>query len=61
MDADAEAFVKGLATCFSELRDPRVQGRCAHLLIDIIAIAILAVMCGAEDWPDIEEFGRRRA
>jgi predicted transposase YbfD/YdcC len=31
------------------------------LLIDILAIAILAVLCGAEDWPDIEEFGRRRA
>ncbi len=61
MDADAEAYVAGLRGCFRELRDPRVQGRCDHLLIDILASAILAVMCGAEDWPDIEEFGRRRA
>ena len=60
MDADAEGFVAGLKECFSGLQDPRVQGRCDHLLIDILAIAILAVLSGAEDWPDIEEFGKRR-
>lgn len=61
MDAEATAFVEGLQTCFRDLPDPRVQGRCAHLLIDVLAIAILGVLCGAEDWPDIEEFGKRRA
>src|SRR5260221_4465709 len=59
--AEAEGFVAGLRTCFAEVRDPRVQGRCEHRLVDILAIALLAVLCGAEDWPDIEEFGRRRA
>ena len=60
MDAEATGFVDGLKECFGELHDPRVQGRCDHLLIDILAIALLAVMCGAEDWPDMEVFGRRR-
>ncbi len=60
MEAVEKGFVAGLERCFAELRDPRVQGRCDHLLIDILAIAVLAVMCGAEDWPDIEEFGRCR-
>ena len=60
MDADGKVFVAGLQMCFVELRDPRVQGRCDHLLIDILATALLAVMCGAEDWPDLEEFGKRR-
>lgn len=60
MDADQKAFVGGLKKCFADLRDPRVQGRCRHLLMDILAIALLAVMCGAEDWPDFEEFGKRR-
>ena len=60
MDADGKAFVAGLQKCFVELRDPRVQGRCDHLLIDILAMALLAVMCGAEDWPDLQEFGQRR-
>jgi predicted transposase YbfD/YdcC len=61
MKAAAEGFVQGLKTCFAQVRDPRVQGRCEHLLLDIVAIALLAVLCGAEDWPDLEEFGTRRA
>jgi len=60
MEAVEERFVEGLKQCFVELRDPRVQGRCDHLLIDILAISLLAVMCGAEDWPDIEAFGKCR-
>lgn len=60
MDADAIAYLKGLDKCFVDLRDPRVVNRCDHLLIDILAISILAVLCGADDWPDIEEFGLRR-
>jgi predicted transposase YbfD/YdcC len=60
MEAVEKRFVTGLKRCFTDLRDPRVEGRCDHLLIDILAIGLLAVMCGAEDWPDIEEFGKRR-
>jgi hypothetical protein len=57
---DAEAFVAGLQSCFRDLRDPRVVGRCDHLLSDILAITLLAVLSGAEDFPDIETFGKLR-
>jgi len=57
---DAEGFVAGLSICFSELEDPRVVGRCDHVLSDIVAISLLAVLCGAEDFPEIEEFGTCR-
>lgn len=57
---DAEAYVAGLSTCFHDLKDPRVVGRCDHLLSDIVAVSLLAVLCGAEDFPEIEEFGKRR-
>jgi predicted transposase YbfD/YdcC len=60
MDADAIAFVHGLTTCFVGLHDPRVQGRCEHSLLDILAITLLAVMCGADDWPEVEVFGQKR-
>jgi predicted transposase YbfD/YdcC len=60
MEAVEKRFVVGLEHCFAELPDPRVQGRCDHLLMDILAIGLLAVMCGAEDWPDIEAFGKCR-
>jgi hypothetical protein len=39
----ADRFVVGLKECFAEVDDPRVQGRCDHLLIDILAITLLAV------------------
>jgi hypothetical protein len=42
---------------FGDLPDPRVVGRCDHNLLDIIIIAICAVLCGAESWDDVEEFG----
>lgn len=57
---DAERFMTGLKLCFEDLEDPRVVGRCDHLLTDILAISVLAVLCGAEDFTDIEEFGKRR-
>ena len=57
----SEAFCGGIEGLFPELTRPASAGTLRSLLIDILAIAILAVMSGAEDWPDIEEFGRRRA
>lgn len=51
---------KDLIECFMGIYDPRVQGRCSHHLIDIMVITICAVMCGAEGWDEIEEFGLAR-
>lgn len=45
---------------FLRLPDPRVRGRCDHLLLDIVAIAICAVISGADDWQEIELFGKER-
>ena len=42
---------------FQELEDPRVDRTKDHLLIDIIFIAICAVICGADTWAGIESFG----
>lgn len=47
-----------IATYFGNLKDPRRAPR--HLLLDIIGIAICAVICGADDWQQIETFGRDR-
>ena len=45
-----------LAEVFSELDDPRVVGRCDHKLVEIIIIAVCAVLTGAESWVEIETF-----
>jgi predicted transposase YbfD/YdcC len=51
---------QSLEACFGELSDPRVVGRCDHLFIEIILIAVCGVLCGAESWSEIEEFGKAK-
>ncbi len=60
MEGEAHEFVEGLRHHFAELKDPRIAASCHHLLLDIIAITVLAVICGADDWTDLETFGRLR-
>ena len=45
---------------FSQVTDLRVDRTKEHKLIDMIAIAICAVICGAEGWTDIENFGNSK-
>ncbi len=42
---------------FEALTDPRVVGRTNHKLIDILTIALCAIICGADNWPEIEAYG----
>jgi predicted transposase YbfD/YdcC len=44
---------------FCDLDDPRRYNR-RHLLVDIVIVAICAVVCGADDWAAVEEFGQAR-
>jgi hypothetical protein len=46
--------------CFSKLEDPRVVGRIHHKLIDIIVIAICAIISGAKFWSQVAIYGRKR-
>ena len=45
---------------FGALTDPRSDHALSHKLIDIVIIAILAVIAGANHWTDIETFGRAK-
>ena len=56
-----EAGIAGLIERFADLPDPRVEGRTDHDLLDIVVLALCAVMSGAEGWDDIEDWGRERA
>jgi predicted transposase YbfD/YdcC len=46
--------------CFGDMEDPRVQGRCDYPLIEVLTIAICAVLAGGEGWTDIETFGKSK-
>ena len=45
---------------FGDLTDPRIDRTKLHKLIDILVIAICAVIAGADNWEDVEEFGKAR-
>jgi predicted transposase YbfD/YdcC len=53
-------MMEGLAACFAGLTDPRETSRCDHQLVDILAIAVCAVIACAESWEDIELYGRSK-
>ncbi|MBH8574079.1 ISAs1 family transposase, partial [Nostocaceae cyanobacterium CENA369] len=42
---------------FAQMEDPRVERTKRHKLIDILSIAICAVICGADSWVAIELYG----
>jgi len=45
---------------FSSLPDPRSPMGKRHVLSDMLTIAICAVICGADGWSAVEEFGRAK-
>lgn len=57
MDAQAP---RGALRFFADMEDPRSKLGRRHRLLDIIVIAITAVICGADGWQDIALFGRAK-
>jgi predicted transposase YbfD/YdcC len=46
---------------FAGLTDPRRDHLKEHALLDIVAITLCAVICGADGWVDVATFGRVKA
>jgi predicted transposase YbfD/YdcC len=55
MDATAAA---GFLRFFRDVPDPRTGNFVAHKLHDLIVIAVLAVLCGADGWVQVAFWGR---
>ena len=51
----------GIAKHFEKLKDPRKGTLRYHKFLDILTIAICAVICGADDYEAIAEFGQAKA
>jgi len=56
----SETPLASIEACFGAIDDPRVQGRCDYPLIEIITVAICAVVAGADSWTEVETFGRNK-
>jgi predicted transposase YbfD/YdcC len=50
-----------LTEAFEVLSDARVVGRCEHKLVEMVIIAVCAVITGAESWVEVETFGKLKA
>lgn len=46
---------------FGDLPDPRRPQGVRHRLCDLITIAVCAVICAADTWADVADFGRAKA
>jgi len=49
-----------IADYFMGVEDPRIERTKRHQLIDVITIAICAVICGADSWVAIETYGHAK-
>ena len=45
---------------FANLTDPRIARNKEHKLVDIVGVSMCGVICGADGWTDIEEFGHAK-
>lgn len=49
-----------LQDSFGELEDRRSEINRVHLLMDLVVITICAVLCGADDWEAVAEYGEAK-
>jgi hypothetical protein len=47
----------GIIDLCKQIEDPRMNRKKVHKMETIIYISIAAVICGAQSWNEIEEFG----
>ena len=57
MTAMYDISVSTIVKHFGKLEDPRIDRTKLHLLSDILTIAICAVICDADGWVDVENYG----
>jgi len=52
--------IESLVRHFGAVEDPRCEGKVGHRLLDILVIAVCAVIACAESWCDIALYGRSK-
>jgi predicted transposase YbfD/YdcC len=51
---------EGLISCLSIIKDPGIDRTKRHPLVSVLFIGICSVLCGAESWEQMEDFGNER-
>lgn len=55
-----EGAREGLVECLRIIKDPRIDRTKRHPLVSVLFIGVCAVLCGAETWEEMEDFGNER-
>lgn len=53
-------FETSVLSYFGDLEDPRSDKNLTHPFINIVSMAILATICGADDWVAVETYGHAK-
>ena len=53
-------FMHKIENYFTQIEDPRVVGRCTHLLSDILLIGLCTYLTGGSDYQDMSIFAKER-
>ena len=56
-----KSLTASVAEHFNDLEDPRIERTKRYKLLDILVIAICAVICGADNWVEVALFGEAKA
>ncbi|GAB4216473.1 MAG: ISAs1-like element ISCbu1 family transposase [Synechococcales cyanobacterium] len=59
-DLNHAALQESILIHFGNITDPRVKARSRHNLLNIIVIALFAVLCGADGWIGVETYGKAK-
>lgn len=51
---------ESILSYFTDLEDPRSERNRSHPLINVVSIAILGTICGADTWTSIETYGNAK-
>jgi len=56
----SDKMKSNLHTHFKCLKDPRIDRNKQHSLQDILSLVVIGIICGADSWDAIEEFGKAK-
>ncbi|MBD0300176.1 MAG: ISAs1 family transposase, partial [Nitrososphaera sp.] len=52
--------MQGFIEHFGDIPDPRVERTKKHKLIDILFLTLAAVLCGCDEWEEIQAYGEKK-
>ena len=59
-EKQVESNKRSIAEAFGAIPDPRVAGRSKHDLVEMLVLAVCAMVCGVDDFVGIEAWGNER-